>query len=145
VWDSRFQILTGQERASHSGCCLLAKAIESTALALERVDNIHGDDGLAAGVLSVGDGVTDDALEEDFEDVASLIINKAGDTLDPATASQTTNGRLGDSLNVIAQDLAVALGATLSKTLSSFTASGHDACGLGTEITEAVRWMLLSW
>jgi hypothetical protein len=33
-------------------------------LTLEGVDYIEGGDGLALGVLSVGNGITDDALEE---------------------------------------------------------------------------------
>jgi hypothetical protein len=43
------------------------------------------------------------------------------DTLDTATASETTNGRLGDTLNVVAQNLAMAFGTTLSETFASFT------------------------
>ena len=48
------------------------------------------------------------------------------DTLDTATASQTTDGRLGDALDVVAQDLAVALGAALAETLATFSA--WDGC-----------------
>jgi hypothetical protein len=43
---------------------LTTETVEGTALALEGVDNIEGCDGLALGVLSVGDGITDDTLEE---------------------------------------------------------------------------------
>ena len=38
------------------------EAIEGAALALERMDDVHGGDGLATGVLHVGDGVMDDVL-----------------------------------------------------------------------------------
>ena len=48
------------------------------------------------------------------------------DTLDTATASQTTNSGLGDALDVVAQDLAVALGAALAETLATF--STWDGC-----------------
>lgn len=34
---------------------LVAKTVEGTALALESIDDIHGDDSLTAGMLSVGD------------------------------------------------------------------------------------------
>jgi len=44
------------------------------------------------------------------------------DTLDTATTSETTDGGLGDTLDVVTQDLAVTLGATLTKTLASFAA-----------------------
>ena len=41
---------------------LAAEAVEGAALALERVDDVHGGDGLAAGVLGVGHGVADGVL-----------------------------------------------------------------------------------
>ena len=41
-----------------------AKAVERAALALERVDDVERGDGLALGVLGVGDRVADDVLEE---------------------------------------------------------------------------------
>lgn len=44
------------------------------------------------------------------------------DTLDTATTRQTTDGRLGDTLDVVAQDLPVALGTALSETLATFSA-----------------------
>ena len=43
-------------------------------------------------------------------------------TLDTTTTSETTNGGLGDTLDVVTQDLAVTLGTTLSKTLASLSA-----------------------
>ena len=45
---------------------LATEAVQGAALALERVDDIHGGDGLVARALGVGHGVADDALEEDF-------------------------------------------------------------------------------
>ena len=41
------------------------------------------------------------------------------DTLDTATASQTTNGGLGDTLNVVTENLAMTLGTALAETLAS--------------------------
>lgn len=55
--------------------CLSTETVEGTALALEGVDNVERCDGLALGVLSVGDGVTDDALEEGLEHSASLVVD----------------------------------------------------------------------
>ena len=43
---------------------LAAEAVQSAALALERVDDVHGGDGLALGVLAVGDGIANHVLEE---------------------------------------------------------------------------------
>ena len=46
---------------------LTAEAVEGAALALESEDNVHGGHGLAASVLSVGDSIAYDVLEEDLE------------------------------------------------------------------------------
>ena len=102
---------------------LASETVESAALALEGVDDVHGGDRLAAGVLRVGDGVTDDMLEEDLEDSAGLFVDLAGDALDTSSASQTADGGLGDALDVVPEDLAVPLGSSLSESLSSFSAS----------------------
>ena len=101
---------------------LATETVEGPALALEGVDHVEGGDGLALGVLGVGDGITDDTLEEGLEDTTGLLVDHGGDTLDTATTGQTTDGRLGDSLDVVTQDLAVALGAAFAETLSAFAA-----------------------
>ena len=109
----------------HGAACLTAEAVQGPSLALERVDNVEGSDGLAAGMLSVGDSVTDHVLEEDLEDSAGLLVDEAADALDASTASQAANGGLGDALDVVAKDLAVALGTALSESLASLAASRH--------------------
>jgi hypothetical protein len=58
---------------------LAAETVESTALALEGVDDIQGGDGLALCVLGVGDGVTDNALEEGLEDTTGLFVDHCDD------------------------------------------------------------------
>ena len=100
---------------------LSAKAIQSLALTLEGIHNVHGSHGLATGMLGVGDGITNNILQKDLEDTASLLINKTGDALDTATTGQTADGRLGNALDVVTKDLAVTLGATLSEALASFS------------------------
>ena len=105
---------------------LRSESVEGAALALERVDDVHGGDGLAAGVLGVGHGVTDDVLEEDLEDTAGLLVDEAADALDTTTAREAADGGLGDALDVVAKDLAVALGAALSESLASLSTSRHD-------------------
>ena len=111
--------------------CLTSETVEGLSLALEGVDDVHGSDSLTTSMLGVGDGVTDDVLEEDLEHTAGLLVDETGDTLDTATTSETANGGLGDSLDVIAKDLAVTLGASLSKTFASFSATRHDECCWG--------------
>ena len=115
----------------HSSECMVAdhlsaEAIKGLALPLEGVHHIHSGDGLAASVLSVGDRVADDILEEDFEHAAGLFVDETGDALDAAATGETADGRLGDALDVIAEDLAMALGAALPETFTSFTATRHD-------------------
>jgi hypothetical protein len=75
------------------------------ALALERVDDVHGGDGLAARVLGVGDGVADDVLEEDLEHAAGLLVDEPRDALDAAPPGQPPDRRLGDPLDVVAERL----------------------------------------
>jgi len=55
--------------------CLTAKAVEGTALSLECIDNIERGDGLAFGVFSVGDGITDNRLEEGLQDATSFFVD----------------------------------------------------------------------
>ena len=102
---------------------LTAKAVQSAALSLQSIDDVHGSDSLALGVLGVGDGVADDVLQEDLEDTAGLLVDQAADTLDTTTSGETSDGWLGDTLDVITQDLSVTLGATLAQTFTSFTTS----------------------
>ena len=109
------------------GLDLTSESVEGTTLTLQSIDDIHGSDSLSLGVLGVSDGISDDIFKEDLEDTAGLFIDEAGDTLDTTTASETANGRLGDTLDVITQHFAMTLGASLSEALSSFAATRHDS------------------
>lgn len=104
---------------------LTAEAIQGAALPFESVHHIHGRDCLPLGVLGVSDGVTDHVLQEDLEDTAGLLVDQAGDTLDSAAASQTSNGGFGDPLDVVAENFAVTLGASFSESLSAFASAAH--------------------
>ena len=104
---------------------LSSETVKGLSLTLQGVDDIHGGDSLTAGVLSVGNRVTDDVLKEDLEDTTGLLVDETGDTLDTTTTSETADSGLGDTLDVIAKDLAVTLGASLSETFASFSSSGH--------------------
>ena len=105
---------------------LPAETVDGAALALEGIDNVEGSDGLALGVLSVGDSVADDVLQEVAEDSAGLLIDEAGDALDTSTTSQTADRGLGDALDVVAQNLAMTLSASLAESLASLSSSSHD-------------------
>lgn len=56
-------------------------------------------------------------LKEDLENTPGLLVDETRDTLDTATTSEAANGGLGDALDVIAKNLAVALGSALAETL----------------------------
>ena len=108
-----------------TGGNLSAETVEGLSLTLEGVDDIHSGDSLTAGMLGVGDRVTDDVLKEDLEDTTGLFVDETGDTLDTTTTGETADSGLGDTLDVVTKDLAVTLGASLSETFASFSSSGH--------------------
>lgn len=47
------------------------------------------------------------------------LVHTGRNTLDATTTSETSDGRLGDALNVVAKNLAVTLGAALSESLTT--------------------------
>jgi hypothetical protein len=106
-----------------------AKAIEGPSLSFEGIDDIHGSHSLPAGVLRVSDSIPDDILEEDLENTTGLLVDEAADTLDAASAGEPADCRFGDPLDVVAKDLAMALGATLAEAFAAFTASRHGDGG----------------
>lgn len=67
--------------------CLTSESVEGTSLSLQSVDNVHGCDGLPLGMLGVGDGITDDVLQEHLEDTTGLFVDESRDSLDSTTAS----------------------------------------------------------
>jgi hypothetical protein len=103
--------------------CLTTETVKGLSLTLEGVDDVHGSDGLPAGMLSVGDGITDDILEKDLEDTTSLFVDQTGDTLDTTTTGETSDSGLGNTLDVVTKDLAMTLGSSLSESLSSLSAA----------------------
>lgn len=106
-----------------SKCRLAAEAIKGAALALQRIDYVHGGDRLALGVLRIGHSVPDHVLQEDFQHPAGLLVDEARDALHAAAASKAPDGWLGNALDVVAQHFAMALGTPFSQTLTSFAAS----------------------
>ena len=110
---------------------LASEAVQGAALALEGIDHIEGGHSLPAGVLGVGHSIADDVLKEHLQHAAGLLIDEAADALDTTTASQTTDGGLGDALDVVTEHLPVALGTALAQALAALAASRHAClCGL---------------
>jgi hypothetical protein len=77
---------------------------------------------LSLGVLSVGNSIANDTLEEGLENTTSLLVDHSRDTLDTSTPCKTSDSWLGDTLDVVTKNLAVTLGSTLSETLATFSA-----------------------
>jgi hypothetical protein len=48
-------------------------------------------------------------------------VHTSRDTLDTTTTSETTDGWLGDSLNVVAKNLSVTLGSALAEAFAAFS------------------------
>ena len=57
---------------------------------------------------------------------ASFVMMNGTTALHAATASQAPDGGLGDAVDVVAQHLAVALGAALAEAFASLATSRHD-------------------
>ena len=118
---------------------LTTKSVQSTALALQGVDHIHGGDGLSLGVLSVGDCISDDVFQEHLQHPTGLFVDQTADSLHSATTGKTPDGWLGDSLDVIPENLPVTLGASFSKTFASFSSSRHSSLTLLRKISDLSR------
>jgi len=94
-------------------------------LAFQGIDDVHGGNRLSLGVLGVGDCISDHIFQEDLEDTSGLFIDESADSLDSTSASQSTDGGLRDTLDIVTKNLPVTLSASLSKTFASFTTSRH--------------------
>jgi hypothetical protein len=105
---------------------LTTETVKGTALALEGIDDIEGCDSLSLGVLGICDCITNNTLEEGLENTTGLFVDHGRNTLDTTTTRETSDSWLGDTLDVITKNLAMALGSALAKTLSTLSASSHD-------------------
>ncbi|XP_041785915.1 uncharacterized protein LOC121601182 [Anopheles merus] len=107
---------------------LLPKKTEkkSTALTLQSIHHIHSGDGLALGVFSVSDRITDHILQKHFQHATGFLVDEAGDTFHSSTPSQTADGGFGNALDVISQHFSVTLGSSFTQAFSSLSSSSHD-------------------
>lgn len=112
--------------------CLSAETVQSAALSLQGVHHVQRSHRLAASVLSVRHRVADHVLQEHLQHTAGLLVDQTGDALHASSARQTTDRGLGDALDVVSEDLAMALSAALAETLSSLSSASH-----------CVSWLLL--
>lgn len=104
---------------------LAAEAVQSATLTFQSVYDVQSSDGLSFSVLGVSDSVTDHVFQEHFQDATSLFVDKTRDAFHSASTCQSSNGWFRDSLDIVTQDLAMTLRASLSKSFSSFASSRH--------------------
>ena len=91
-------------------------------MSLEGIDDIKGGDSLSLGVLSVGNGVLDNVLEEASEDNSGLVIDEGADSLDTTSSGESSDGWLGDTEDGVLDGLGgESLGSSLSADLSEFS------------------------
>jgi hypothetical protein len=101
------------------------ETIECAALTFQGVDDIQGGHGLAPRMLGVSNGLADDVFQEVAQHTADLLVDIAADALDTTPASETTDRRLRNALDIFPHDLAMSLGATLTKTFATFAATRY--------------------
>ena len=104
---------------------LATEAVQRAALALESIDNVHGGDRLASCVLCVRHSVADDVVQEHLQNASRFFVDQSGDAFDASTTSQTSDGRLGDALDIVAQNFYVSLCAAFAQAFPSFASSRH--------------------
>merc|ERR1712192_33383 len=118
---------------TRAGVKLSSEAIQSPALPLEGVHNVHGSDSLPLGMLSVGDSISDDILQENLGNTPGLLIDETTDPLHTTSPCESSDCRLGDTLDVVPQHLAMPLGTTLAQAFASLASSPMDGWLLYTQ------------
>ena len=101
-----------------------AESVKGSSLSLESVDDVEGGDGLPAGVFGVGDGISDNVLEEASEDGSGLLVDVRADSLDTTSSGESTDSGLGDAHDGLSDGL---LGGSLDSLLASLSFSS-DLC-----------------
>ena len=91
-----------------------SESVKRTSLALECVDHVHGSDCLPLGMFSVGDSVPDDVLQKHLQHTPGLLVDQARNPLHTTTTGEAPDGRLGDPLDVVTENLPVPLRASLA-------------------------------
>ena len=108
-----------------NGLALTSESVEGSALSFQCIDDVHCGDGLSLSMLRVGDGVTYNVLQEHFQNTTCFLIDQSRDSLYTTSSSKTADGWLRDTLDVVTQNLAMTLCASLAQTLSSFASARH--------------------
>ena len=99
-----------------------SESVKGSALSLESIDDVESGDGLSLGVFGVGDGISDNVLEEVSEDNSGLVIDERADSLNSTSSGESSDGWLGDSKDGFLDSLgSMSLGSLFTGDLSEFT------------------------
>lgn len=118
-------IYTEEWKLAIHSISLTTETVQGSTLSLQSVDNVERSNSLSLGVLSVSDSVSDNVLQEGLQDTSDFLVDQSRNTLDTTSSGQSSDGWLGDTLNVVSQDLSVTLSATLSESFSAFSSTRH--------------------
>ena len=99
-----------------------AVAVEDAAIFLHGVDDIHGGNGLALGVLGEGEGVTHHLLQEIIDKASHVLVSGERDALHTSPPGESADGAVGHSSHTQSEF------ALVSSALLAGGASGHLAC-----------------
>ena len=88
---------------------------------LQSVDDIRGGHGLPAGVLCVGDSVSQGFVQELLDDLSGLSVDASGDPLDSASAGEPADRWGADPV----EHTLLPVAAPLVLSASSFSSFGH--------------------
>merc|ERR1712156_602532 len=80
---------------------LSSESIKSASLSLQRIDDIHCCNRLPLGMFSVGNCITNDIFQEDFQNSSGFFVDKSRDSFHSSSSCQSTDSWFGDTLDVI--------------------------------------------
>uniref|UniRef100_A0A1L8E6N4 Uncharacterized protein n=6 Tax=Haematobia irritans TaxID=7368 RepID=A0A1L8E6N4_HAEIR len=76
-------------------------------------------------MFGVGDSITNNVFQKHLEDTTGFFVYQSRDTFYTATTSQTSDCRLGNTLDVITQHFTMTFSATFSQAFATFTTTSH--------------------
>uniref|UniRef100_A0A0R3NWW5 Core Histone H2A/H2B/H3 domain-containing protein n=1 Tax=Drosophila pseudoobscura pseudoobscura TaxID=46245 RepID=A0A0R3NWW5_DROPS len=121
--DLRFQssAVMALQEASEAYLVGLFEDTNLCAIHAKRVTIMPKDIQLARRIRGERDGITDNVFQKHFQHSTSFLVDESRDTFYTATTSQTADSGLRDTLDVITQNLAMTLSASLSQAFATFT------------------------
>ena len=93
-----------------------SEPVECLSIALEGLDDAERGHGLLLRVFGLGDCVLDDHGEKVLQNTACFFVNESGHALDASATGHAADAGLGDALEIVAQNLAMATRAALAET-----------------------------